>query len=203
MLCLAEGASPGCTRALGVQPGRRRRSRWCAGGRSGMVGGRLIAALRGSRRLLVLHCTYLLFNTDNRESRRHARRTFLGRSGLCSVVLGEVFQGVDGRLRECAFLMHARAAPVAPQVPAGTRPARAFDRNWDRRHPSDGAQACQGPTRIILFIRHGQYATAHRRRRRRRRGPFCPVSMQKWMKANLGDKTAHCSRPSSTRNCAT
>eukprot|EP00931_Biecheleriopsis_adriatica_P050053 TRINITY_DN28971_c0_g1_i2.p1 TRINITY_DN28971_c0_g1~~TRINITY_DN28971_c0_g1_i2.p1 ORF type:complete len:467 (+),score=110.84 TRINITY_DN28971_c0_g1_i2:29-1402(+) len=50
-----------------------------------------------------------------------------------------------GRVRTQELLCEKKAIPSK------------FDCDWDRRHPYDKSVACQGNTRVLLFIRHGQY----------------------------------------------
>lgn len=54
-----------------------------------------------------------------------------------------------------------KSAPCGDRAPTLCEPPReipsAFDTDWDRRHPYDDSVKCQGRTKVMLLIRHGQY----------------------------------------------
>jgi len=58
-----------------------------------------------------------------------------------------------GHRWRCAY---AAGAALAPLHYRHLSQLKCFDRDWDKRHPPDGV-ACQGNSRVMILIRHGQY----------------------------------------------
>lgn len=66
-----------------------------------------------------------------------------------SVALGAALSGAFGHERRGLFV-HCEKKTI---------PSKA-DKDWDKRHPYDNSVKCQGKSRVVLFIRHGQYETS-------------------------------------------